>query len=423
MVQAVLLTVMVMTIGLLAVISRVASSRDSAAASSLSAAARQAADFGFSEIVAEMNHDSKGYLWLTPLASWNSVSDDDLKACGLYSASAPVANPIAGVASSRALPGSTDLSYQLSDYQPPTNLGGTGCGSFGNRKGGTATLTVTGRARHGSGDVTTYTLRRSVSVGPALPEFRKSIFTAANSPPNATTNPRYPHFPTPELLGVSGGGTGTDITCSPGGGGGGGNSVYSCGSESFDNRNTLKFPYTSSGSLASFCRTGSGQVVCTIGSLFLNNVEMIVSVRDVAVNLFINGTLQINSNANLCSDASAGASTTCAAVRTASAGDWRRLRLFGRSSGSACDQTIQLNGASINLSDAFLWFPTASLTYSANTLPAGLVGSICSVPSPTTSPASITPDALLAGLSDPSLSSLPSLRLLAYRGYGSQDLP
>lgn len=58
-VQGVLLTVLVTAIGLLAIASRVASSREGAAAGSLAAAARQAAEYGFTEIVAEMNSDRK----------------------------------------------------------------------------------------------------------------------------------------------------------------------------------------------------------------------------------------------------------------------------------------------------------------------------------------------------------------------------
>ncbi|MFM7269618.1 MAG: hypothetical protein ACKOZT_13725, partial [Cyanobium sp.] len=147
-VQAVLLTVMVMTIGLLAVISRVASSRDASAASSLQAAARQAAEFGFSEIVAEMNRDRNSYTWITCSNSWSSVSDADLTTNRVY------LDPQgrSTITTSASLPGSSDLSYSLDSYVPPPSSPGTSptnyCSgnTFGNLKGGSGTFTIVGTA-------------------------------------------------------------------------------------------------------------------------------------------------------------------------------------------------------------------------------------------------------------------------------------
>lgn len=436
-VQAVLVTVMVMAIGLLAVISRVASSRDGAAASSLAAAARQAAEFGFSEIVAEMNRDGKNYLWITPFSSWNSVSEADLKACGIYSASAPVSSPIEGVASSKSLPGSSELSYQISNdqaspgFQPPegANTCTSGGISFANRKGGTAILTIIGTAKRASGDVTTYTLKRLVSVAQASPTFQRSVFSGSAATPESLStipDPRFTHFPSPSSLGVSPvpAQPWQSITCSQSGGGGGGASIYSCGSENFDNRLELKFPYTSSGQLASFCRQGTAQIVCMLSSLTLNDdVQLVVSVQAQPVALFISGDLLLNSNANLCSDTSSTAVAGCTSSSGSpvASGSWSRLRLFGRSAAASCDQQIQISGNSVNIHNAFLWFPTATLTYptSISTVPAGLPGWICSVKAPASSVSigSVTSDQLFAGLAD------PSFRLLAYRGYGSQEQP
>jgi len=437
--QSVLITVMVMALSLLAIISRVSSSREGATASSLAAAARQAAEFGFSEVVAEMNRDSKSYLWVTPYASWNSIRQADLSACGIFAASAPAADPIPGASShstttSRTLPNSADLSYQLSDFRPPASLAAaTPCGVFGNRKGGTATLTVIGTARRASGDVSTYTLRRSVSVGQALPVFRTSLFAASASTPTAALDPRFSHFPTPQRLGVTPPATWPDLTCAPGGGGGAG--AFSCdsagSSDSFDNASAFRFPYTSSGALASFCANGldaagSTQVVCMVGSLTVNNpIDLIVDVRTAPVSLFVSGNLTIANNASLCSDSSAAFASSCAGDSSASAasGDWKRLGLFGRAGGSRCDdQVVSLNASSrINLSQAFLWFPTATLSYPTGLtpLPAGLVGWFCSASDPgaTASVQSISTDQLSTGLGD------PSLALLFYRGYGSQEQP
>ena len=438
-VQAVLLTVMVTAIGLLAVASRVASSREGAAASSLAAAARQAAEFGFSEIVAEMNRDAKAYLWVTPYANWQSVSDADLRACGIHASTAPSANPIPGASNgtttSVSLPGSSDLSYQLIDYQAPASLGtASSCTTFANRRGGTATLTVVGRAQRPSGDQTTYTLKRSVSVRRAEPVFRNTLFTAPASQALVTSSDaRFPAFPTTAGLGGAALPVpGPALACAPGGGGG--SATYQCGSETFDNSRATKFPFTSSGALASFCSQTAGSIVCQLASLSLNNVELIVSVQAAPVNLMLAGDLVIPSNAALCSDSSGStAVTSCSGSGSgAPTGSWSRLRLFGKASGASCDQQVQLNGSTaINLRNAFLWFPYGSLTYPAalTSLPAGLVGWVCSVAAPaaTTTVASLPPNQVFDGLADPSngiftgAANQPGTIRFLYRGFGSQE--
>ena len=449
-VQAVLLTVMVTTIGLLAVASRVASSRQGAAASSLAAAARQAAEFGFSEIVAEMNRDAKAYLWVTPYANWQSVSDADLQACGIHTSTAPAANPIPGASNgatpSVSLPGSSELSYELTDYKAPESVVSTSTSTntspcatnFGNLRGGTATLTVVGRAQRPSGDQTSFTLKRSVSVRRAEPVFRRTIFRRPDTQVNLTgSDPRFPAFPTAAALG----GTtlpvpGPALACAPGGGGG--SATYQCGSETFDNSRPAKFPFTNSGDLASFCSQTADSIVCQLASLSLSNVELIVSVRDKPVNLMLAGDLVIPSNAALCSDSSGSTLvTSCSGSGTgAPTGDWRRLRLFGKASGASCDQEVQLNGSTaINLRNTFLWFPYGRLTYPAAlaNLPAGLVGWVCSVaePAATTTVASLSPSQVLDGLFDPLAvpingifrggANQPGAIRFLYRGFGSQE--
>lgn len=441
-VQAVLLTVMVTTIGLLAVASRVASSRQGAAASSLAAAARQAAEFGFSEIVAEMNRDAKAYLWVTPYANWQSVSDADLQTCGIYTSTAPAANPIPGASSSVSLPGSSELSYELTGYQAPRSVDSTSTSpcatAFGNLRGGTATLTVVGRAQRPSGDQTSFTLRRSVSVRRAEPVFRRTIFRGPATQVNLTgSDPRFPAFPTAADLG----GTtlpvpGPTLACAPGGGGG--SATYQCGSETFDNSSPAKFPFTSSGALASFCSQTADSIVCQLASLSLSNVELIVSVRDKPVNLMLAGDLVIPSNAALCSDSSGSTLvTSCSGSGTgAPTGSWSRLRLLGKASGASCDQEVRLNGSTaINLRNTFLWFPYGRLTYPAalTSLPAGLVGRVCSVaePAATTTVNSLPPNQVFDGLFDPLAvpingiftggANQPGAIRFLYRGFGSQE--
>ena len=461
-VQAVLLTVMVTAIGLLAVASRVASSREGAAASSLAAAARQAAEFGFSEIVAEMNRDAKAYLWVTPYANWQSVSDADLRACGIHASTAPAADPIPGASNgsttSVSLPGSSELSYQLIDYQAPSSLGtASSCTTFANRRGGTATLTVVGRAQRPSGDKTSYTLKRSVSVRRAEPVFRNTLFRPPASQALVTSSDaRFPVFPRAADLGVPeiSGEIVTCVQASPDSAGG---SKYTCNGQSFDN-SLFKFPYTSSGALATGCspNPSNTQFVCQFSSLTLVGVQMVVDVSTRPVNIFINGPLNspvtILPNAALCSDSSGStAVTSClgtaattsppAAATPPATGSWSRLRLFGKSSGASCgNQPILLDTSPdnstppvnrLNLQNAFLWFPYGSLAYpvALASLPAGLVGWVCSVaePAATTTVASLPPNQVFDGLADPSsgiftgAANQPGTIRFLYRGFGSQD--
>jgi hypothetical protein len=476
-VQAVLLTVMVTAIGLLAVASRVASSREGAAASSLAAAARQAAEFGFSEIVAEMNRDAKAYLWVTPYANWQSVSDADLRACGIHASTAPAADPIPGASNgsttSVSLPGSSELSYQLIDYQAPSSLGtASTCTTFGNLRGGTATLTVVGRAQRPSGDKTSYTLKRSVSVRRAEPVFRRTIFQGPATQANLTgSDPRFPDLPTAATLGVAVI-SGPIVTCelatpnTPDG------SKYACyNGENFDN-SINKFPYTSSG-LATGCslNPASTQIVCQFSALTLLTppganvgVQMVVDVSPtkLPVNIFItsplNSPVTISANANLCSDSSgsptvksclgtaANTSPSADATPPAKVTDsppytWSRLRLFGNAlptPSAACNQPIQLNTSPdnstppvnrLNLQNAFLWFPAATLSYPSTiaSLPVGLVGRVCKVvpdpPAATTTEASLPPNQVFDGLASifTGAANQPGTIRFLYRGFGSQD--
>jgi hypothetical protein len=478
-VQGVLLTVLVTSIGLLAIASRVASSREGAAAGSLAAAARQAAEFGFSEIVAEMNRDSKSYLWVTPYASWQGVGEADLQACGIYASAAPGANPIEGASNSattsKALPSSDQLSYSLTDFQAPASLASPSsatCAGFGNRKGGTATLTVVGTARRGTGDTTTYTLKRSVSVRRAEPVFRRSIFTAPASQANlAASDPRFPTFPTAATLGVAVSSGPPVLTCTLATPDSAGGSKYTCNGQNFDNSSN-KFPYTSSDkqNLASGCSANPAntQIVCQFSSLTLLattapsvGVQMVVDVATKPVTIFVNDPLNspvtISANANLCSDSPPSPSsptvTSClgtaattsppAAATPPATGNWSRLRLFGNAlptSSAPCNQPIQLNPSPdnstipvnrLNLQNAFLWFPAATLTYpSLTTLPSGLVGRVCSIGAPASNAtvATLTPNQVFEGLGDesnggifPGGANQPEKIRFVYRGYGSLE--
>lgn len=453
-VQGVLLTVLVTAIGLLAIASRVASSREGAAAGSLAAAARQAAEYGFTEIVAEMNRDSKSYLWVTCKKNWGTVSDLELRDNRIHTSTAPAANPIPGASSSVSLPGSNELTYELTyeltDYEAPKSLGSDSCTdsgtTFGHLRGGTATLTVVGRAQRPSGDQTTFTLKRTVSVRRAEPVFRRTIFQGPATQANLTgSDTRFPAFPTAETLGVQVI-SGEIMTCDLETTNSADGSEYSCNGENFDNR-VNKFPYTSStaSGLATGCSRNQAdtQIVCQFSSLALLKatganvgVQMVVDVAAKPVNIFINdpsnSPFTILPNANLCSDSSGStAVTTCSGTGAAAPiGNWKRLRLFGKAPGAVCDQQqISLqNTISINLQNAFLWFPSGKFQYDSTqpTLPSGLVGFICDIQplsNTVTSVAPIAPNELTIGLAEifPGGTDQPEKIRFVYRGYGSQE--
>ncbi len=437
MIPAVLLTVMVMALGVLALVSRVAATREGAASTALAASARQAAEYGFAQVVAEMNRDGKSYLWVTLFGSWNSVSASDLQSCGIASASPPTTNPIQGVSSAVALPGNGNLSYRLTGYEAPGLLASNAdpCQIFGNRKGGSGTLEITGTARRSSGDPrpASYTLRRSVTVGQAVPLFRTSVFLGVSGSSGGNV-PASPHFPTPAALGVTPlatpwpavSCTGTNAT-----------TPFTCTSTSGSNTfakstsspaSNYRFPYDSVGELAHFCQsrtTPTPLIVCMVSSLSLTNLDLVVDVTIPVIVFFASSSPPIPQNSSLCS--SAVNSTSAAADTCSSAsGDWRRLRLYGRASAATCDQALTLNKVKLtgdnfraNLHNAFLWFPTATLYYDANIDTFyTLVGSVCQL-SPGV-PDNSKNDKTIQAVSSQALHDhLIDQKLLFYRGYGA----
>jgi hypothetical protein len=190
-VQAVLLMALVTTIGIFVIAARVAGSRLASTAASLSTEARQAAEFGYAEILADINRDSKSYLWVTKWNgnNWASVTADDLSTCGIASTSDPSSTPVAGVSEPQFLPGSKELSYQLIEYKEPGFIEGSnstakcpklGNPKFGNLIGGTAEITILGTVNRG-GSVSTYTLKRTISVRRSAPIFNNPITAPPSS--------------------------------------------------------------------------------------------------------------------------------------------------------------------------------------------------------------------------------------------------
>lgn len=434
-IPAVLLTVTVMILGVLALVSRVAATREAAAASSLAASARQAAEYGFSQVVAELNRDGKSYLWITPYANWATVTASDLQSCGIFSASSPTANPIPGLSSPVGLPATTTLTYRVTGYQPPEVLASP-CSFFGNRKGGSGTLEITGTARRSSGDPNpaSYTLRRAVTVGQAVPLFQTSVFreTFGSSGSSGVNVPASPHFPTPAGLGVTPLATPWPaVSCS----GTNATSPFTCTSSGSSNAfakstsspaSSYRFPYDSTGALAPFCQsatTPTPLIVCMVSSLTLNNLDLVVDGQSIPVIFFIDsGSLTIPQGSSLCSSTVNSTAAAADSCDTAS-GDWRRLQLYGRASAASCDQALTLNRVNLtggnfraNLHNAFVWFPTATLSYDATTNTFyRLVGSVCQL-----SPSVVASTNTIDVVSPDQLQDfLASQRLLFYRGYGA----
>jgi hypothetical protein len=447
-VEAVLVMALVTTIGIFVIASRVAGSRQSASSSSLSLAARQAAEFGFTEVIAEMNRDSKSYLWVTRFSEWNNVSAQDLKDCGVAATAAdPVTNPISSLGSERALPNSPELSYRFVSYQEPANpdedlTEPAGCNSkFGNLIGGTGEIEIVGTLNRGSGYTSTFTLKRKVSVKRAAPIFNNPI-TAI--PANRSFDPadsRFPNYldaadPTKVAVAYPGtptGGTPFEINCEPSG-----SSQIICTSDSLsanfksaaasgvDNR----FPYLSDGKIWDPCKqvgdSPNDVVRCFVSSMRVkNNADMEVDTTTRPVEIFLRDDMTITSGSRL------------------SGGNWSRFRIFGVTTGTSCgSQTITINPFPItpattpptyatNLQNSFLWLNKGKLKYqtsSALTRIPALVGSVCQFESAVAGPATLSTLSnrrFLEGLGGAygfsGLFGVPTPIRFFYRGFGSED--
>ncbi len=149
-------------------------------------AATDAAEYGFTKLLSQLNTDAKAYLLVTKYDKdnpnsnyWQNISQTDLNACGVYASTTPSSNPIAGVATNSSnksvtLPNSPSQSYSLTNYTPPeqpigaSNLSpcnnSTSAAKFGNLLGGSATLEVTGSVTRNGRVAASYVLRRTVHV-------------------------------------------------------------------------------------------------------------------------------------------------------------------------------------------------------------------------------------------------------------------
>jgi hypothetical protein len=453
-VEAVLVMALVTTIGIFVIASRVAGSRQSASSSSLSLAARQAAEFGFTEVIAEMNRDSKSYLWVTKFEKWNDVSAQDLKDCGVAATAAdPVINPISSLGSERELPNSPELFYRFVSYQEPANLNPDPsapavCNNkFGNLIGGTGEIEIVGTMKRGSGYTSTFTLKRKVSVKRAAPIFNNPI-TAI--PANRSFDPADSRFPNyidaadPTKVAYPGTPTGTyvEISCEPGSSTDvikctAGTSTANFKSATASGPGNDYFPY-SGGSLWGPCQQVGANVRCLVKSMEVKaNTNMLVATKrgtTEAVEIFLSENMTIEPLAKLAGEDSGDGK------------GWSRFRIFGVTTGASCgSQTIIINPylntptpATIpptfnetNLQNAFLWLNKGKLKYQTSTaltrIPA-LVGSVCEFESAVAGPATLSTlsnrrflEGLGGAYSFSGLFGAPTPIRFFYRGFGFED--
>jgi hypothetical protein len=449
-VEAVLVMALVTTIGIFVIASRVAGSRQSASSSSLSLAARQAAEFGFTEVIAEMNRDPKSYLWVTKSSEWNNVSEQDLKTCGVAATEDPATNRFTGLGSERALPNSPELSYRFKRYIEPPNpdeegTKSAGCNSkFGNLIGGTGEIEIEGTMKRGSGYTSTFTLKRKVSVKRAAPIFNNPI-TAI--PANRSFDPadsRFPNYldaadPTKVAVAYPGTPTGTyvEISCEPGSSTDvikctAGTSTANFKSATASGPGNDYFPY-SGGSPWGPCQQVGANVRCLIKSMTVKaNANMLVATKrgtTEALEIFLSENMTIEPLAKLVGEDSGDGK------------GWSRFRIFGVTTGTSCgSQTITINPTpatipptdiETNLQNAFLWLNKGKLKYQTSTaltrIPA-LVGSVCQFESAVAGPATLSTLSnrrFLEGLGGAyGFSGLfpgPTPIRFFYRGFGSEE--
>lgn len=483
-VQAVLVMVLVATFGLLAIINRVTASRQAAAAGSLAAAARQAAEVGYSEIMSEMNRDSKSYLWITKFNQWNTVSQADLNACSVGSFAAPSVNPIAGIgeyldvgtALNAAIGSNLDLpinlAYRLIDYRVPDNLApppsDPDCSKFGNLFGGTSLITIEGTARRGNGEVTRFTLKRTISVARAPAMFNNPLLLTPLNRSGAAAaisaaDVRFPAYTTvPSLTNyaitcVSTTSSGPyDIQCSAPG-----LTTANFRSPNILTSNTRYFPYLPNGSLWPACSQGTSSIQCGISSLTLSNgggqsIFMAVDTAAMPVEFFLSGTLSIDAGVPPPSASPRGSVLSGSPSTSAQAAGnaWTRFRIYSIAA-AGCPARVAINRyypepvfpattspAYANLQHAFVWMPCGTV---ANQSPvgfgnppsvpgiSGLIGwasTITNTVAVAAGNTTVSPRALYEGLIGTPTSNIfgPANRIrFQYRGYGfyeqSPNLP
>jgi hypothetical protein len=465
-VEAVLVMALVTTIGIFVIASRVAGSRQSASSSSLSLAARQAAEFGFTEVIAEMNRDPKSYLWVTKFSEWNNVLAQDLKTCGVAATADPVSNPISSLGSERALPNSPELSYRFVSYQEPAkepNLTRDPsvpevCNSkFGNLIGGTGEIEIVGTMNRGSGYTSTFTLKRKVSVKRAAPIFNNPITAIPANRSFDDADSRFPPFPAapdppsyaltcqPQVSSANVASTSIiECTAVPSSGGPPLTQNFKSVTPDATASGLDDFPFVVGQSdpwTPCIKRPNDERVRCLLTSIRVGanpadptvNANMRVKTDTFPVEIFLMNDMTIGPGSRL------SGYPDYEVVNDGKG--WSRFRIFGVTTGTSCgSQTITINPTpptspptprEPNLQNAFLWLNKGKLKYQTSTaldrIPA-LVGSVCQFESAVAGPetlSTLSNRRFLKGLGGAySFSGFfpgPTPIRFLYRGFGSEE--
>lgn len=178
----VIFTILVVTVGAVALMGRSSSSWLSSVSNSDYQAAKEAAETGFNKILAELNTNQKSYFLVTKFSNWYSSppSVAQTASCNVF---------MQGVQSAPSnakteLSSGTGQFYQLTSYSAPERSQGspegppgdlTRCSMFGNLFGGSANVVVTGTVERGGTTTARFRLNKVVYV--------KGPFVESSVPP------------------------------------------------------------------------------------------------------------------------------------------------------------------------------------------------------------------------------------------------
>lgn len=164
----VILTTLMIFIGVVLLATRNSESNLSSARQSDYNTAREAAEFGMAQTISAMNSASRGYLWVTKLANWSTITTSELDDCMIKHSGFQSGSTLLG---KKTLPGIGTASYELTNFlEPQVYVTRSTCNKFGNLIGGSATITITGRVeRTANSPAATYQLSRRIHViGPTV---------------------------------------------------------------------------------------------------------------------------------------------------------------------------------------------------------------------------------------------------------------
>lgn len=175
MMAVVVLALLVLLLGAAALASRMSFSWLGSIGQSDYRAAKEAAEYGFSEVISRLNTNTHGHLYVTEWGEWNTVTVAELKNCNIAAENLTDAQlSPATIVGTQNLPNNIGQ-YELVNYTPPAplrlatpsarNVCSSAASPFGNLFGGSGTVRVVGRARRANGTVATYTLERKIHVG------------------------------------------------------------------------------------------------------------------------------------------------------------------------------------------------------------------------------------------------------------------